>query len=211
MTNKNTDCKRTALSTIRNSASEERRGHCWKPWKSHLLLLGITWITEYWSVTCHQVQEHSQSRRTGSSMSSAGEPGVHSQQNKYLISEGHWCQYSWLLCQWKHSHILEELSVNSDNALTNLYLDHSWQSDESTTMEVTRLPLGRKEIVRGNRRWWGLIKQQADFFSDSTSLLKAFIDFLASVVSDSVLHIARLTDKMASLEFIMSSGNLLTF
>ena len=75
---------------------------------------------------------------------------------------------------------------------------------------MTELLLGRKEIVRGNRRWQGFIKQQTDFSSDSTSLLKAFIDSLTSVVSDSVSHIIKLTDKMTSLESIINSDNLLT-
>ena len=100
--------------------------------------------------------------------------------------------------------------MNFNNALTNLYLNHSWQSDESTATEVTELPLNRKEIVRGSRRQQKPIKQQSDLFSDSISLLQAFIDSLTSVVSDSVSHIAKLTDKMTSLEFIISFSNLLT-
>ena len=144
-------------------------------------------------------------------MSSADEPGMYSQQNKYLISEGHQHQYSQLPHQWKHSHILKKLPVNSDNALTNLYLNHSWQSNESTAIEMTELPLSRKRIVKDNRRQWRFIKQQADFSSDFTSFLQAFIDSLASVVSDLISHIVRLTDKMASFKFIMSFSNLLTF
>ena len=99
--------------------------------------------------------------------------------------------------------------MNFDNALTNSYLNHSWQSDESTATEVTELLLSRKEIMRDSRKQQRSIKQQSDFFSDFISFLQAFIDSLASVVSDSVLHIARFTDKMIFFKFIMSFSNLL--
>ena len=101
--------------------------------------------------------------------------------------------------------------MNSDNALTNLYLNHSWQSDESTVTEMTELPLSRKKIIKGNRKQQRFIKQQTDFSSDFISFLKAFIDSLASVVDDSVLHIIKLTDKIVFFESIMNFDNLLIF
>ena len=61
--------------------------------------------------------------------------------------------------------------MNSNNSLTNLYLDHSWQNNKSTATEVTELLLNKKDIVRGSRKQQGFIKQQTDFFSDFISFL----------------------------------------